>query len=235
MKTAYLHLRYNNDRFEAFSKGLSKAGFIVKQGTTETPNDGDIFVSWNRIGYADTVARRFMKVIIVENSAWGNGFCGDSWLSLARDRHNTSGMFPIGENQRWDSLGIELEPFRAEGETVILPQRGIGSPPTAMPREWVNQAYQRYGGRVRAHPGKSEIKPLKDDLAKCGRVITWGSGAAIKALIWGIPVISEMPDWIGQQDNTDDGRLNMFRRLAWAQWRMSEIASGEPFVRLCES
>jgi hypothetical protein len=63
-------------------------------------------------------------------------------------------------------------------------------------------------------------------------VVTWGSGAAIKALQWGIPVVSEMPDWIGEQDNTDAGRLEMFRRLAWAQWTMEEIAHGEPFARL---
>ena len=68
-----------------------------------------------------------------------------------------------------------------------------------------------------------------DDLARCGRVVTWGSGAAIKALLWGIPVVSEMPDWIGEQNNTDEGRLAMLRRLAWAQWTMDEISEGVPF------
>ena len=76
--------------------------------------------------------------------------------------------------------------------------------------------------------------PLADDLKQCGKVVTWGSGAAIQALMMGIPVISEMPDWIGKQDNTEAGRLDMLRRLAWAQWRLPEIASGEPFVRLLD-
>lgn len=167
-------------------------------------------------------------MLVTENAAWGNGFAGDSWLTIAKNQHNTAGRFPIGDDARWDDLGVELAPWRTDGETVILPQRGIGSPPTAMPRNWL----KKHHGRVRTHPGTKPCMPLEDDLAHCGRVVTWGSGAAIKALMMGIPVMSDMPDWIGEQDNTDDGRLAMFRRLAWAQWRYSEIESGEAFERL---
>jgi hypothetical protein len=62
-------------------------------------------------------------------------------------------MFPVGGPERWDDLGVELLPFRSEGETVILPQRGIGAAPTAMSREWPQDALRRHGGRVRYHPG----------------------------------------------------------------------------------
>jgi hypothetical protein len=48
----------------------------------------------------------------------------------------------------------------------------------------------------------------------------------------GIPVISEMPNWIAEQDNTDAGRLEMFRRLAWAQWKISEISNGQAIACL---
>jgi len=112
---------------------------------------------------------------------------------------------------------------------VILAQRGIGAAPTAMPRSWPQEAQARYSGRIRHHPGTRSTTALMDDLAHCGRVVTWGSGAAIKALLWGIPVVSEMPDWIGEQNNTDEGRLAMLRRLAWAQWTMDEISEGVPF------
>jgi hypothetical protein len=69
-------------------------------------------------------------------------------------------------------------------------------------------------------------------LANCGKVVTWGSGAAVTALIWGIPVESHQPQWIAAQENTDAGRLEMLHRLAWAQATHEEIASGEPFARL---
>lgn len=192
-----------------------------------------VFVTWNRIGTADAIASQFerdgLPVIVAENATWENGFRGESWYHLARTRHNTSGMFPLGGPDRWGSLGVELAPWRTEGETVILPQRGIGSRPTAMPRDWPNQQK----GRIRPHPGRAKVfKPLEEDLKNCGRVVTWGSGAAVQALMWGIPVESHMPQWIAEQDNTDAGRLAMFERLAWAQWTMAEIADGEPFKRL---
>ena len=92
-----------------------------------------------------------------------------------------------------------------------------------MPLDWVPKGCTR----IRKHPGARPCKPLEDDLAQASKVVTWGSGAAIKALMWGIRVESHMPNWIGEQDNTDDGRLAMLRRLAWAQWRIAEIESGE--------
>jgi hypothetical protein len=50
--------------------------------------------------------------------------------------------------------------------------------------------------------------------------------------MWGIPVESHQPNWIAACDNTEAGRLAMFRALAHAQHTHEEIASGEPFARL---
>lgn len=231
MKTAWLNLRYSSgDRAEAVTAAVCALGFKPRAGLCQDPGEQDVMVTWNRIGEADRIANRFRRVIVLENAAWGNGFQGGKWITVAKDRHNTASMFPVGGPERWDALGVELKEWRTDGETVILPQRGIGSPPTAMPREWTDSAYTRHKGRVRRHPGTKPAKPLQEDLAKCGRVVTWGSGAAIQALMIGIPVVSDMPDWIGEQDNTDEGRLAMFRRLAWAQWRYHELP--EAFSRL---
>lgn len=217
-------------RAKAFKQGLARLGYEVRQGITGSPGDSDLLVTWNRIGTADELANRYSRVIVAENAAWGNDFLGQRWYSLANDLHNTRDRVPYRGQERWDRLGMELAPFRTEGETVILPQRGIGTRPVVMPRSWPQTAYAKHGGRIRQHPGRNACKPLENDLAKAGRVITWGSGAAIKALIWGIPVTADYQDWIGQQDNTELGRTEMFRRLAWAQWRLEEIASGEAFA-----
>lgn len=235
--TAWLNLRHSvAERSAAVIAGLERLGYEVRTAVTMTPAAGDVLVTWNRIGIGQQAAHAFesrsLPVIVMENAAWGNGFNGGQWLTLALERHNTTGKFPVGGNERWAAVGVALAPWRNEGETVILPQRGIGPPGVAMPYDWANRARARYGGRIRAHPGRAETTPLATDLAKCGRVVTWGSGAAIKALMMGIPVISDMPNWIGEQDNTDAGRLEMFRRLAWAQWTLDEISTGEPFARL---
>jgi hypothetical protein len=218
---ALLNLRYTvPERRAAFENGLKRIG------------DPEVFLTWNRIGNGDRVAKEFeargLPVIVAENAAWGNDFAGARWYSLAMNWHNTSGRFPIGSAERWDSLGVELAPWRTSGETVILPQRGIGPAGVAMPRDWTAQQK----GRVRSHPGTRPCKPLEEDLAKAGKVVTWGSGAAVKALTWGIPVESHMPNWIGEQNNTDAGRLEMFRRLAWAQWTLNEIEDGTAFRHL---
>jgi hypothetical protein len=236
---AYLNLRKGvPERKQAFINGLSKLGYRVKPIVGEAlPKIGDIFVTWNRIGKADEIARRFEKlkcpVLVVENATWGNNFAGKSWYHIARKYHNQKGAFPVGDNSRWDSLGFELASWRSSGEEVVLLQRGIGPKKIAMPPNFLNTVYKNHpDARVRKHPGTKKVTPLEDDLANAGKVITWGSGAAIKALCLGISVQSYLPNWIGEQDNTDLGRLKMFRQLAWAQWTIDEINSGAPFGRL---
>lgn len=235
---AWLNLRHSvPERRRAFTLGLERLGFTVYHGLTMNPRAGDVLVTWNRIREGGLCATMFeargLKVIVTENATWGNGFEGGHWYTLARTAHNMAGMFPVGGPERWDRLGVELAPWRTGGETVILPSRGIGQV-GQMPQDWARSALRRFGGRVRYHPGQNDSVPLAHDLARAGRVITWGSGAAVKALAMGIPTVSEMPHWIGAQDNTDAGRLEMFRRLAWAQWGAHEIETGEPIRRLLE-
>lgn len=226
---AYVNLRYTvKPRVDAFMAGLNACGF------QDGGKCSDLMVTWNRIGEADSIARTFeahgKPVIVAENAIWGNEFLDGKWHSLALGRHNTAGRFPVGGPERWDSLGVNLDPWRTEGETVVLGQRGIGA--YGMPRDWPEQVKPL--GRYRAHPGRSMGSPLHTDLKHAQKVITWGSGAAVKALMWGIEVESHMPDWIAAQNNTDEGRLQAFRSMAWAQWQLNEIASGEPFKRLLD-
>jgi hypothetical protein len=221
MAQALLNLRYTApERRAAFESGLKRIG------------DPEVFITWNRIGAADQKAKEYeargLPVIVAENAAWGNDFAGRRWYSLALGMHNTAGRFPLGGAERFDRLGVELAPWRTSGERVVLPQRGIGPVSVAMPRDWPNQQI----GRIRRHPGTAACISLEQDLANAGEVVTWGSGAAIKALMWGIRVESHMPNWIGAQANTDEDRLRMFRELAWATWTIEEIADGEPFKRL---
>ena len=231
---AYLNLRYMDDlRAQLFRTGLTSLGYTVLHGLCSKPESGDIFCTWNRIGTADHIANCFQgkrcAVIVAENASWGNEFAGERWYHMASNFHNTAGCFPIGGPERWDSLGIMLQPWRTRGETVILPQRGIGPEGVAMPKGWVNGKE----GRVRSHPGKrSDGRTLDEDLANAGRVVTWGSGAAIKAAIMGIPVVSDYPRWIGRHEPTNEDRLRMFRELAWSQFTYKEIESGFPFRRL---
>lgn len=221
-------------RREAFQSGLEACGYEVHFTLTEHPGPRDVLLIWNRYGQNDRVAQVFerkgLPVLVAENALWGNDFCGDRWYSLSYNVHNT-GRFPVGGPERWDALNATPIEWRTGPETLILPQRGIGPEGVAMPHGWAQKVQKETGGRIRPHPGTNTCRSLQEDLECAGKVITWGSGAAIKALLWGVPVRSDLTGWVGEQDNTDAGRLAMFRKLAWGQWRLSEISSGEAFRR----
>lgn len=232
---AWLNLRHSvPERSAAFTAGLQRIGYSVRAELTMRPGPRDILVTWNRIREGHPVATQFeregCRVLVTENASWGNDFAGQRWYTLCNGYHNTQQRVPALLPDRWGALGVELQPWRTSGQTVILPSRGIGPPGVAMPLDWTRRAVKRYGGRVREHPGRGVEAPIEWDLKHAGRAITWGSGAAIKALMLGIPVTSEMPRWIGEQDNTDAGRLAMFQRLAWSQWTLKEFENGSAFA-----
>lgn len=236
-KTAWLNLRYTvPERREAFKKGLQHIGYNIREdGLNAIPRTGDIFVTWNRIGKADQIASMFqshgLPVVVSENASWGNEFTVKQWYTLALNYHNTSGCFNIGGNERWDNLNVDLKAFKDDAGIIILPQRGIGSNPTVMTPGWAIKAQAKHGGTIRNHPGRNKMAvQLEQELTNYGTAITWGSGAAIKALMLGLSVKSDMPNWIGEQDNTEQGRLDMFRRLSWAQWTLEEISRGIAFA-----
>lgn len=238
-------------RRDAFTAGLEACGYQVQHKLTDDPSPGDILICWNRYGTSDACAkvfdRRGLPVLVAENGYLGNDFAGSRWYALSRTQHNGAGRWPFGGNERWDSLGVELAPWRTGGdEIVILPQRGIGPASVAMPRNWAEVARSFTGGRVRPHPGKKAAKPLEDDLKDAKFVVTWGSGSALKALAMGIPVFHAMRNWIGAEaaapmsefgspKRNDAARLACFRRMAWAMWRIEELASGKAFTHILAS
>lgn len=255
---AWLSLREGvHYRRDAFAAGLEASGYRVIHGLTHNPGPHDVLVIWNRYRENAVAASRFemcgRPVLVAENGYLGNDFAGSRWYALSRNQHNGAGTWPEGDAARWDDLASELAPWRQAGEVVILPQRGVGPPGVAMPPDWaeVTRDKLRAKGikcRVRPHPGTREAIPLEVDLANAGAVVTWGSGAAVKALAWGIPAFYSFPQWIaagaalpvpelvqGRFKRDDAARLATFRRLAWAQWRLDEIRTGKAFEWLLKN
>lgn len=251
---AFLALRSGvHYRREAFANGLERLGYSVVHGLPLKPGKDDVLVIWNRYGDSARAAERFESagrpVFVAENGYLGNDFAGGRWYALSLNQHNGAGFWKVGGPERWDSLGKTLPPWRCTGsEVVILPQRGIGPRGVAMPLEWPQRTLERlrkYGFpvRIRPHPGIGPCVPLLEDLADAKAVVTWGSGAALKALMAGVPTFADMPGWIGSGASLPvldlinaryqrHGRTAMFRRLAWAMWRLDEIANGAAFAWL---
>ena len=239
--TAWIGLKQTpNYRCESFAKGFIRHGYAIEFGLPRAAVSGDVLLIWNRSGLSDIAARGFEKVgnrvLVAENGYLGKQINGEVWYAISQNHHNGLGTWPIGSPERWDAMHVELQPFRTGGdEIVLLPQRGIGEPGVAMPSHWLTKAQAQLNGRVRFHPGLHSCIDLQKDLQNAKAVYTWGSGAAIKALTYGIPVVYDLAGWIGAEagsrfnlplNRSEAKRQSMFEKLAWAQWRLSEIEYG---------
>lgn len=238
-------------RREAFESGLRALGYAITDKPIQNIQPDDLFVTWNRYGWNDSEATRYeragAKVIVAENGYLGVDFADDNWYALSLSQHNGAGRFAVGSGTRWQALKQTLAPWREGGkEIVVLPQRSIGPQGVAMPRDWLDWIVPRLKApkvRVRWHPGMNACVPLEEDLKNASVVVTWGSGAALKALALGIPCIHSFGRWIGAGASTPfvdadireprrPDRLATFEKIAWAMWRVSEIADGSAFRKL---
>lgn len=252
---AYLRLpRLHSGRWESFSAGLRKAGFEVSERDF-APMPDDVLLIWNRMPRDEAIALRYQrvaaKIIVAENGYIGASADGRKLIALARTYHNGAGQWPQGDDSddsRWTAMQVSLLPWRTCGDTIlVLPQRGFGSPRVAMPPDWLGRVVpilRRMTKRsviIRQHPGMKG--PHEPNFTNVWAAVTWGSGAGIKAIASGIPVFHDFSHWIGAgaalpfigadlEKPFIGDRLPMFRRLAWAQWSLQEIETGEPFREL---
>lgn len=236
----------------SFLAGLARCGYAVGQPPKERPDPDDVLLIWNRGERVAPFAKAYedagARVLVVENGYVGRDHAGRQLFAIAQGHHSGAGLWREGDDDRWSRLGIEPAAWRSGGhEIVVLPQRGIGEPGVAMPMDWADDVVRRLRAvtdrpiRVRRHPGKERPDPTPD-LLNAWAAVTWASGAAVKAIVAGVPVFHEMRRWVGAPaarfgiSNIEDpfrgDRLPMLRRLAWAQWTIEEIRSGEPFAWL---
>jgi hypothetical protein len=213
-------------------------------------------VSWNRYGHYDAWCREVEvaggKSIIAENGYLGRDEEGRQMYALALSGHNGSGTFPVGGPERWAKLVIRIQPWRRGNKIVIRGQRGIGTREMASPPHWHTEMAAKLAKMTRRplqvvpHPGEGAERCTahEDYLQDAHALVIWSSSVGVKALVMGVPVFRCAPHWICEgaaeagvdaiesPKRDDDARLQALERMAWAQWSLAEIESGEPFRRL---
>lgn len=270
MKRAYIGVREQPYyRRDAFASGLRACGYDVRFGPPQTYDGETVYVSWNRYSPNHELCTRVEKAggiaIIAENGYVGPGGVSPHQMeprqiyALAIGGHNGSGTWNVGGPERWNALSVDLKPWRAEGDHVLVcPNRPFGRPDLIMPVDWADKVVNRLRKvtnrpiRVRAHPGNGAHKTRLDaDLKDAWACVIWSSSAGVQALIAGVPVLYDAPKWIAApagfnfrfqsewdamesaaSDYLDACRRDAMECLAWAQWHHEEIASGEPFRHL---
>lgn len=164
----------------------------------------------------------------------------------------------VPSSDRWEALGLEVLDNKAGGEHILVAgqvggdaQHGLPTPQlvkwlmrtsvelekkTGLPRVW------------RPHPKQGNLKlttetriarqdplrvPLESALDKAAHVVTFNSTLGVEALRRGIPVECDPGAHYARVAKADRSEREAFlKRVAYAQWLLSEIASGEA-VRFC--
>lgn len=252
MKRATCLIRaHSPERRAAFVSGLEACGYTVDGVINPNPTKDEVLLVWNRSVDRERTILDYEKagatVLVAENGFIGTDENQHRLYSLFLNHHNGAGRWHVGAEDRWSRLGIDLLPWREDGKHILLlPQRGIGERGVGMPPRWTSDTHHLLSTitkrplRIRQHPGKA-FAPLEPDLRNCWAAVTWGSGAAIKAIVAGVPVFYDLKRWIGGSaacwiQNIErpflGDRMPMLHRLSWAQWSLSELASGVPFEHL---
>lgn len=252
MSAMFIGVRANpHYRREAFEAGARAAGYVPKFEIPRTPHSDDVFVTWNRHGANDAIAKRFRCVVVVENGYLPMHGTTKTF-AMALDQHNGPGMYPHDGPDRSGLLDAHVAPAwrNREGYILVLPQRGIGSREVAMPRGWTEDVTRRLRAltrrevRVRIPPSTGiRCRSLDEDLEHARAAVVWASSAGIKAMLAGVPTFHELPGWIGAAASPYgiNGAIGaapselmgsiqaMLRQVAAAQWSVEEVASGEAF------
>lgn len=232
-----------------FGIGLKKLGFELAERPKNLPTKDDVLVLWNRLPTVDADAKRYEDAgahVIVCEHGW---IKPEGLYAICRNHHNGYGSWHVGPRSRWPGFGIAAKPWRTKGEHIlVIPQRGMGVPPVAMPRNWLEDVLPRLIAAtdrpIRVRHAVDRIHPLEPEFEDAHAIVTWASGAGIKAIVAGYPVFYEMPAWIGSLaaiqglNNLEHPYLGerntLFHNMSWALWTPEEIERGEPFACLLQ-
>jgi len=244
-------------------KGLGILGYDAR---LDWPEKADLVVTWNRYGRFDQYCKRQeedgIPIIVVENGYFGKDTEMGMHFAMALTSHAGAGLWPrTAGPARWRALDLHPRPLYrpAAGyplRALVLGQRGIGQPGVASPQGWERAAAQKLrlwgvSATIRQHPGNLASQRLSPSLEDAFKVVdfvaTWGSGAAVKAMMAGKPVLYDAPKWVGSRGALpmteeslkklpfmEDCRELGLQDIAAAQWSAEEVGSGQAIRSLLE-
>jgi hypothetical protein len=201
-----------------------------------------------------------LDVVVLETGYINRGDGEDHHYAAGFNGLNGRADFRNGgmPDDRWAMLGTQLRPY-SRGENVILCGQVPWDASVDMHDhvKWLKQTasqLQKITGRkvvFRPHPKAQlpalpgcelSLKPLSEDMANAHCVVTWNSNSAVEAAIAGKPVFAfdegSMAWGIANKSllDIDDpkypDRKQWAQGLAYAQWTLDEMRSGETWKHL---
>lgn len=230
-----------NYPWRAARDGLKRLGFEVRVGAHL---GADALVTWSPWKGSQREALHFRyasesKPVIVMENGWLSPIRDVPYFQVAIGGWNGTGTFPTGDIERRRSWGAPAGPWRdnPDGHVLVIGQRGHPNDPRTAVPGW-HQTLGPFDRPVIRRP-RDATRSLAADLSGAREAHVWTSNAASHAVMAGIPVVQHGPNLMVSALASRPGQP-LFRgdrtaeldRLAWSQWNITEIATGEPFARL---
>lgn len=199
--------------------------------------------------------------LVMERGYLGDIQMRRKWTSLGFNGLNGNATFPKCQDagERWDNnFGHMVKPWRSGEYAVVMGQVfGDASLVGVDIRAWVENAVTAakcaFGFPVvyRPHPVSLErgdhwipddcevsYLPLSEDLDRAAVVVTFNSNSAVDAVLSGVPAVSfdrgsmAWPVTAHEYQRIQPDRAAWCDRLAWRQWELNEIETGEAWEAL---
>lgn len=242
---------------EAFRDGLRRHDVRAEITLSDQIMPADLAVFWGhrRKAIIDHQKRKNRRYLVMERGYVGDRF---QWTSLGYDGLNGRADFCNAEvsGDRWDRHFAHLmRPWnRRDGYVLIMGQvRGDAALANVDFPQWVRTTIGHlkalgHDVRFRPHPkdmGQRYDVPvqagtLHEAMAGAAFVVTWSSNSGVDAVLNGVPVVAmdrgSMAWDVAAHGLESAGitpdRTRWAHRLAWCQWRISEIQAGSAWEHL---
>lgn len=173
-------------------------------------------------------------------ASYGGDYSGYFRATRNRWQHSGAGEY---DGERWARLGLQVKPWRARGEHILVcPPGDVFSKAVGQfsAVEWLTLVLKRLAKvtdrsvHVR-YKSMSGERPLAADLVNCHALVTYMSNTATEALLEGVPVVCLGPSAAAEMGGTletienpkyPDDRERWARVLAANQWTLDEFKNG---------
>lgn len=241
------HAAHQRTHGAAIKAGMERHGLTVEFAPFDEPQPCDVAVIWG-VRHPRVMATG-VPCLVMER-----GYLPDrmAYTSVGWGGLNGRATFPVAPNgDRWEAhWGDRMSPWRVGGEYVLIAGQVPGDQSLRGMDigAWIDTKRRELLGRghkvkVRPHPmAEKPDRSLEDDLAEASLVVTFNSNTAVDAVLAGVPAVTfdeGSMAWPVTSHSLDEvvrpDREAWAHNLAWCQWTMDEIASGEAWeaVRTC--
>lgn len=235
----------------AMAEGISRHGHRVTRVAPGQRIDADVAVCW---GWQ--IGKRYRNPLVLERGHVGprRTYTSAGWRGLAGYGHYP-GCLDSGE--RWESRhGALMQPWHGGGYALLLGQCAGDAALHGLDfRAWAQRTTDELLAaglmvRYRPHPAMAADRfcptgatlaggGLQEALARAELAVTYTSTAGVEAVLSGVPTLTfdrGAMAWpvtghaVGEVVTPD--RTAWSHALAWTQWTIDELASGEAWAAL---